>query len=540
MEYLRTAWAWVASRMTRRRWMIVGVAAFEAVAVAIAYYYAGWQGIAIAIIANIAAFGARWLVVNYRRRPAAPPTPTPTNGWFTNAWESIKGFFRDLTRTALVIIVTIGWIVAMFLLVRIAPITAGLLLSFGLLSAVGLFFLPYYPRVIEWLSNQPNLYRPAGGGEITTRDYPKSTFGFFTKIFPGQVKVIERGGRFIRCVMAYDHHMFKGERDDNTLTPKHAEYWENVPTEAPYCDSHPLPAPWHKPSAWWYLFSPFSILWWKWKRHVYNITGYVFTGIPPFQGPRIYPMERFKRVTLANGTVRLDRVEDYSDHYRVAHYQYPVLIADVDTQDKIPVKVLLNVIARVFNAYMTAYNTDDDWPTRFIGSITNAVTAYARPRPLDEVWTATGAANANELARVVQEVGIRPPPGVAVDQNSICAFGNEIQGVQVLDVSPMKEQDERELGEVARARVRRDAKKLDAEGDAARIRETGKALQEAGEALKDHPEALPIAQMEADVQIARAAAAQGNLVFLNRGSSDSDPTQAAILKELRRIGRGKP
>ncbi|HEY5382997.1 MAG TPA: hypothetical protein VIJ88_00335 [Candidatus Paceibacterota bacterium] len=417
---------------------------------------------------------------------------------------------------------------------------------------VSLYLLPLIPGVIDFLSNNPNRYRPDPKKEgikeedIRARDYIPSTFGFFTYVHPGQVKIVERGGRFIRCIMAYDRHMFKGERSDNDLTPKHADYWEVIKTESPFHESHPIPFPEpksveRKHRILWWIYSPLSISWWIWKRYVYRLKGAVFTGLPLFQGVRVYPMERFNRVTRGtsgNNKIELVRREDYSDQYRVAHFQYAALIPKADTRDMISVDVLLNEIAVVFNPYMVAYNTDNDWPTRFLGSVSNRITMFTRSRPLDEVWTAKSHEAATELADFITLGGkhfskeeLEEDPNLIEGSTSL--IGIKILETQVLDISPSNPEDEQQLGAEARAIVTRKADQQLAKGKAAYVLEEG-------EALKAHPYADVVVQAEAMVRAAEAAGKAGGIVIL--GGQAFDPAQAAILQELRkqREQKGNP
>jgi hypothetical protein len=419
----------------------------------------------------------------------------------------------------------------------------GMLLGFYL----SLYLLPLIPGAIDFLSNDPNRNRPKPERqEIRARDYMPSIFGFFTQLHPGQVKIIEkRGGRFIRCIMAYDRHMFMGERSDNDLTTKHADYWEVIETEAPYHESHPIPFPEPKSTEWlhwiiWLAYSPVSVLWWLWKLYVYRVTGAVFTGLPWFQVVRVYPMERFYRVTHGThgthdrGEVELIRREDYSDQYRVAHFQYAALVGKADTRDKISVDALLNMVAAVFNPYTVAYNTDNDWPTRFLGSVSNRVTLFTRPRPLDEVWTAKSPATAAKLADFISLGGkYFSPAEVARDPHlidgSTCQIGIRIIETQVLDISPSNPDDEKQLGGEARAIVQRRADQQLAVGRAAYILEEGKALE-------THPKADIVVQTEAMVRAAEAAGKNGGIVIL--GGQSFDPGQAAILQQLRKLNEG--
>jgi len=412
---------------------------------------------------------------------------------------------------------------------------------FGILLGLylGLYLLAYIPGAVEILSNKPNQNRPTPEREdITKRDYAPSKFGFFTAVRPGQVKLLQRGGKFVCAIIAYPRHMFKGELSTNSLVPHEAEYWEVIDTPVDHHDTHPIPFPVKKlaeldAKPQWLLYFPISILWWLWKRWMYKRTGYIFTGIYPFQVVRVYPMERFNRITRSDGNVDLVRREDYSDHYRIAHFQYPARIAKADTRDNIPVNILLNEVAQVFNPYLTAYNTDDDWPTRFLGSVSNRVTMFTRPRPLDEVWT-TSLDKVSELADFVclggrhltdeeRAAGMTAPSS----EGSTCAFGIKIIETQVLDISPSNAQNEESLAAEALAKVTRKADEQSAKGKAAYVREEG-------EALKAHPYADVVVQTEGMVRAAEAAGKAGGIVILGGGQS-FDAAQAAILKELREL-----
>ncbi len=407
-----------------------------------------------------------------------------------------------------------------------------------------IFLFPPIPGAVESLVQQPNRHRPtpaeigkAEDSEITTRDYPPSRFGFFVKLVPGREIRVELGGIAVKGMMATDHRMYLGEQE-NDFTRKHAEYWENVPTPPRYEDSHPIPAPWKKPSRLWILYSPFSIIWWVWKRYVYKLTGAAFTGFYPFQMPRVVPMERFV-MRVKNGNAVVDRIEDYSNHYRVEQFVFPLLIGDVDTKDMIPLKVLLNVVASVFNSYLTAYRTDDRWSSRLIASITDPVTAYARSTSLRELWVSEREEVARTLAERVLALGRRllpPPPADMLDPRSPCVYGIQIHSVEIIDISPMNATDTLAFGAEARAEVQKRALKQLAEGNAAELTETAKAMAAMDAAITDNPAALEIARLQARIRTAQAAAdgKGNNLILVENGNTD--PNQAILLQALRRLG----
>jgi regulator of protease activity HflC (stomatin/prohibitin superfamily) len=450
---------------------------------------------------------------------------------------------RDHMQLALVPFITAAWGIGLYFLAGIVP---WLWIPIQLMEGfyVSIFLFPPIPGAVNSLIQQPNRYRPAPAdigktedSEITTRDYPPSKFGFFVKLVPGREIRIELGGIAVKGMMATDHRMYLGEQA-NDYTRKHAEYWENVPTPPGYEDSHPIPAPWKKRTWKWLIYSPFSIVWWLWKLYVYKLTGAVFTGIYPFQMPRVVPMERFV-MRVKNGNAVVDRIEDYSNHYRVEQFMFPLLIGDVDTQDMIPLKILLNVVASVFNSYLTAYRTDDRWSSRLIASITDPVTAYARSTSLRTLWVAASEAVARTLAERVMALGRRQLPPVPLDQldpRSPCVYGIQIHSVEIIDISPMNDTDTLAFGAEARAEVQKRALKQLAEGNAAELTETGKAMAAMDVAITNNPAALEIARLQARIRTAQAAAdgKGNNLIIVDGGSINQD--QALMAQLLRRLG----
>ncbi|OGC88303.1 hypothetical protein A2419_00370 [Candidatus Adlerbacteria bacterium RIFOXYC1_FULL_48_26] len=477
-----------------------------------------------------------------------------------------------MSTIASVAVATVGWAILIWMIALAAPLVAAIVGALVTGFTILFFLLPFVPTAIGLGIQKPDRYRPKNApGITTTREYPPSKFGFFIYPHPGRVFVIERGGRFVRAMMSYPHRMFRGEirnpdndPDGQRFLPNEPEYWEIVKTPDGEHDTHPLPFPSPENRPWfWIFYSPLSILFWIWKRFVFKVTGAAFTGIPPFQGPRVYPMERNEEITLESGETELVRVEDYSNHYRVAHFQYPVKIANVDTYDKIPVRVMLNLVAHVYNPFMTAYETDDDWTTRFSNLAKDATTGFARSRPLTEVWTAAKG-KTRELAKRVRAFGLldtykealrqevrngtsEAEPGETPDtdaenptrsQSFTCAFGIVIDNVNILDISPMDPKDTEKLGDVARAQVRMEAAQLDAKGAVAITEETARIIKENENMLRDIPHAAQILGMETSVRIAQAAGTEGNLVYITGGTSQaSDPNQALALQELRRLRR---
>ncbi len=411
--------------------------------------------------------------------------------------------------------------------------------ALGILGSVVLFLflLPLWPGLIDRLTNRPNKYRGTTDTVHddlgTAPDHEKSDFGYFTYIEPEKVKIIERGDLFKYAIMKSHDKMFLGEDPASGYTIRDVHYWEVVPSI--YSGgSDPIPFPTKRLyGIWtilWIFYSPLSILFWLWKEWVYWLTGAVFTGIYPFQKVRTYPLEHFKKITQSGGEIELRRLLDWSDHYRVGDFQFPLRVPAADTKDKIPVEILVNAIARVFNPHLTAYNSDDDWGTRLIATISDSVTHYTRPRPLEAVLSAESPALVRELEETILNENGRIIRGVIM-QGAAVEFGIALPSVQVLDISPSDKSRYDALGDLAIARIDRQAMEERAKGKAADIREQG-------EALKTHPGAEAIPHIEGMVRAAKAAGEAGGMVILPGTSGPSvDPVQVAILDALRNPDR---
>ncbi len=410
-------------------------------------------------------------------------------------------------------------------------LAAMVIIGFYLGFWIVLFVMPLIPTFIERLTNRPN--RNNSEGPSSKRDYLVSEFGYFTEVLPGRVKIIERGGEFIRCIMSYEGHAFKGEVQSPTLKnkiyPNDDAYWEVKKTSTEEKDSHPIP--WKEPPVGLFTFGLsiipfilFSIPWWTWKRWVFKITGYVFTGIYPFQRVRTYPLEYFKKMKHGGGEDEIIRVEDYSDHFRVADFQFPVRVPSADTRDKIPVRVFIELMARVFNPYQTAYWIDD-WSSRLSAATVDGVTHFTRAREYDNVISILNPANSRDLSTEIEKIGEQKTKKNPVS-NSVHSIGIKISQALVMDISPVREKDGERLGEVARARVDKDAAVLRAEGRAAEIDKQAEVVAKNG--------AMGLAVLAAERNVRTASAAGEKAIVVVGNGGDTDPIQAAILHELKK------
>lgn len=419
---------------------------------------------------------------------------------------------------------------------------------------VFLFILSVLPGGIARLANKPNRYRPSE--DAMTKDYPVSEFGFFTQLAPGQVKIIQMGGRFVRCIMKFNDHTFYGfilENDNipnNELDISHGKYWEVVKTDGKYPDAHPIPRPLLTrtdlgiPNKWILRlgYLPVRIPWWLWKRWVYDLTGYVFTGVYPFRAVMTYRIERNKRNRNNQGREVHITKEDYSDHFRVADFQFPLIIPEADTSDKIPVRMYIDIILRVYNPYEAAYETDN-WASRLESATADTVSIYTRPRPLEEVLSAVGEEAARTLSHEIKEIGTLPdkdtqelPKKKSKDGKrvtEVTSFGLIISQVLITDISPIEPSSDaqRKLGSLAYARIESDAMAARAVGQAAELREINKAVQDAGE--------TGLAVLEARTRVNTAEAAGDRAIIILGGNNNTtvDPIQVATLKELKALNK---
>lgn len=394
-----------------------------------------------------------------------------------------------------------------------------------------LFALPLIPTVIERLSNKPNRNR------AHDPKAPVSDFGFFTPIQDGQVKIIQRGDKFDSCVMAYDGHTFKGEIEES-LSKHDRAYWEVVSVlDGPYkgrteLDAISPPEPIRGEDSnllkvTKLLSTPIRYIWWMWKRWVYAITGYVFTGIYPFRTVKTYSMVRYKKVKNAEGHDDLVQVTDFSDHFRVADFEFPTKVPEADTQDKVPVSITIDGIARIFNPYDAAYGTDN-WSSRSLTAIGDKVTHFTRPRPLEEVLSAKAAKpgeeeKESELRTAILNAGDRSKPDERV---SVVPFGMEFRQILISDISPVEPRTDiqKQLAGLALARVNRAAQEEKAKGDAAQLQEQIRVVKDGGQV------GLAVLASERDVRTATAAGPRAVIVL--GGGGNTDPIQAAMLQSV--------
>lgn len=361
------------------------------------------------------------------------------------------------------------------------------------------------------------LYIPTGMFVNKPAKDGPSGFHLFTFIEPGKVKIIRRGERVVRMVMDTEGKKFarKGDRQSE-------KYWEIVKgvSEDPMTDINPL------------------LRWWA--RYVFKITGAVFTGIYPFQRVREYNLERTAISKQEGGDVALGETvvtdresetnivlevkDDFSDHYRLRMFLYPMHIKGAETKDKVPLDILGVAEMYVINPHKAAFGTDR-WDQAVVNTTTDALNTVTKRLTVDQILTAETEEEAQRISKAVTDI-----------KKDTKIFGIQIVGFKVLEINPDLPDDElKQLRAEAMAIQQGKATVID-----------GKKRAEAQEALNMANQVGNLAasvetmKTEGLVRAAKAAGEGGGTVILMSGAnSQVDPTQAAILAELQKSNKPK-
>lgn len=378
--------------------------------------------------------------------------------------------------------------------------------TFGVLFGILVFpflLLLAAPLYAGFFANKPGVKR-------------RSDVHFFTYPEEGKAKIIVRGDVVVRMVMLYAGHIFANEDPNFSrgLTNQDKEYWEikdiqklegvdrtAIKMTSPLAGIHPLILPWAK--------------------YVYWTTGLVFTGIFPYQSVREELLERTEILHEESGdktNLVLKVKRDYSDHLRVREFLYPIRIAKADTQDKIPVNVLLVIKAQVTNPHKAAYGVDR-WDQQLVNMTTNAVTNFTRTRNLDAVLTAKDTAEATAINEAIRKI--------TEDQTK---YGFEINGVEIIDISPnLTPEENSKLRAEALAKPVAEATRIDGKARADNLRELNEANKVGGKY------AIETMRTEALVRAARGVPV-GSTVLLSTGEKPSDSDiSSATLAELKKL-----
>lgn len=333
----------------------------------------------------------------------------------------------------------------------------------------------------------------------------KSGIHFFTNLEPGEIKILERGQAPVRMIMDV-----AGKHFARTKSPNDPEYWKLVSgeTEDPTAD----------------IWAP--IRWWA--QIVYKRTRLVFTGIYPFQKVREREIERTtvdrQEVNRKSGTnLSLDVKKDVSDHFRARQFLFPVHVTAAETKDKIPLDIIGIAEMEVTNPHMAAYGTDR-WDQAMINLITDAIVGVMKKMELDHALTSGNDADTRMISQTVEQI--------TADQ---IKCGIQINAFRILEINPVLDDEGlRAIQSEALASQKAKATRIDGGARADALR----SLNEANVAGGQH--SIETMRAEALVRAAEAAGKNGGSVILmpgGTGRQEADPTQVAILAELKKLSR---
>ncbi len=338
-----------------------------------------------------------------------------------------------------------------------------------------------------------------------------SGFHLFTRLAPGEVKIIERGSKLVRMISDTADKKFARKGDRNS-----PEFWEFVDSDSP---EDPIEEIW-LPLRWW-------------ARMVYDQTGLVFTGIYPFQKVREYKLERtaLKRTEdrgaahESDSNLVLTIKEDWSDHLRTRLFVFPMHIAAAETQGNVPLDIIGVAEMIVTNPYKAAYGIDR-WDQAIINLVTNKINEQTRQLTLDEALTANNAEIAQRISNSV--VGLRTDT-----QN----YGIDILVFPILEINPvLDEAGKRAIQAGAIAIQTAKATRIDGEARADALTKINQANVAGGE------HALETMQAEAFVRAATEAGKGGGTIILSSpqgGRAAGDPINKAILSELQKLNKSR-
>ena len=348
--------------------------------------------------------------------------------------------------------------------------------------------------------------------------------GFFTTLQPGQVKILERGERFVTCIMRWPGYTFRYLNEpDADLSEQ--ERWEVQKTNEGCPDAYPVPSPWPwKWQSWksrWDMLLPFVpiiFLWRVWQHYMYLYFGYVFTGVAPFQTVRTYPIEYFEEGTSTDGAFVLQRKRNRSDHYRVAEFFYPFPFNSSDTADMIPVALAVGLTTQVVNPYKVAYFTDKAWASRYVGIARTVVNDQTRVRSVKAIVGNSGEGSDQSLTQIYVDMR----QGI---QEQVERFGLKLIDVNTPSRMTADPDAIKRLGAPGFAAAEGQARMIQATNEA-------KALRVVASAIKAHGEAGTLAaQVEGRIRTVGDAGDRA-IISIGESSGGGDANQTRMLKAI--------
>tara|TARA_B100000508_G_C11450506_1_gene273761 strand:- start:259 stop:1779 length:1521 start_codon:yes stop_codon:yes gene_type:complete len=497
-----------------------------------------YLGIAIVVAALTVAATLTWGILGL----AVSSVVILVLAWWLGVFKNLR---TETKKSKLTIhdIVRVATLVGLTFLALLASPVVGI--AFGALIAILfalLWVLPYVPGLVQALANDPNEFRPQvettpamsrvekAKLEASVAPYEESTFALFTFIKPGRVKAIIRGERFMRFIMRFDGMTFVGDVKRGTgdeIPMNRREYWDVKVTEENQDDSHPIPRSLRK--------GKFDLLW-LWSRHVYDLTGAVFTGIPPFQTVEVYELEQLIKVLSSQegdeGEFVLIPRKDYSDHVRAAEFQFFVQVPSAETKDQVKVRLQFALTVMITNPYRAFYDTDNRWASRLFTAVANEVSSTVRALPYKEVIAAdknTKTARNPLLKPILRLNPDATGTGARAAAHHIGQIGLYIKEAELLDAEVADPNLADALADVAKSKADKEARQNRADAETY-------AVDNIAAAARRHGEYGRLALMvEGNVRTAAAATEDGGDVILNIDSARGeqvDPRTAFLRKSI--------
>ncbi len=377
------------------------------------------------------------------------------------------------------------------------------------LSAISLFAKLTDSLTVKPNRRRPNTYNPESVNG-TDPTYHSDTFGFFTEVQDGQAKVAVIGSTFVKAIMHHPGFSFKGDHEEIAPEDEHG-YYDVIRTPSGRRDTSPTPN--YNWTSWdMVIFGPYKLMSWIWQKLTFKYVGLAFVGIWPIVKLKLYSIEYFDEAKNEKGEFAVKRRLNYSDHYRLMDFQFIIPIDSLDTEDLIPVSVVLSLIMRTVNVYRAAFKSDDNWSARFFARIPSRVNEQTGQLPVVKVIAQGSGGDSVPLSEIL-----------TTDLNQLVEEGGPIHSIGFTFVgddyltipnrSIADKEAERKLGDLAIAVVDKKARITRAEGEAEAIRLSAAAANEPG--------GQQVADIEGRVRQAKAAGESGGTVILGGGGGNN-------------------
>jgi regulator of protease activity HflC (stomatin/prohibitin superfamily) len=407
------------------------------------------------------------------------------------------------------------------ILVSVMEAVLGIIIGLLIVFAVFVIFGLVSPVFADLLVNNPR----AKPGKPRLPIEPGRIY-FFTFMEDGQVKVVIKGSKFIRAMMADPERVFVGKEIDPD--PRNADHWWIRPAKQNE-RSEPIPS--------FNKWNPLS--WWIHWMHYNN--GAVWVGIPFFRELRITKNKRFmekvedgKVVVGKNGLPELVEVEDWSDHLRTKSFFWFFKISSVDTKDNIKIGYTGYLLAECVNPYLASFSIDG-WDKALTLAVSTWTNNFNRARLYDDL-IASSDQTKNELADFlfgkINEM-LNPNQGNKSGKRGI---GINITAVNITDQEPQLT-EKQAVAQTATWEAERNARATIVSAEADKVRrikvsegEARAIINKVNAAQTDKDLALALAEFEAWKEVK----GQAFFNFGGRGTGNG-ALDAAILQKLTEI-----